>query len=113
MAIEQLTIPIPEGYELESKTRRIPKEGELLLAFEADGTISMELCTTNDWSRKYYIVRKKWVPPISCPKGITFYKSEDRPDIWYFIILRTITPVYAKNVYSDFTPPPTSPYTVE
>lgn len=109
-----ITIPLPEGWELAEPKPRIPKLNEVYLTFYKGGEVKEVGCQGNA-TKPHYILRKTWTPPASCPKGTKFSYRED--DGW-IIVHPSGAPncalfLKAIEIYSDFTPPPYSPYVVD
>lgn len=108
----KLTIEVDalDEYELAEPKPRQAKHGESYLYPDYIGTFRVVQCLNNsETNGKYFIVRKKWTPPASCPKGATFKKNGN--GAWLVVVNQS--PYIVSNIYADFTPPPRSPYTVE
>jgi hypothetical protein len=108
-----LTISLPEGYELAEKKPREPKVGEDYLVINKDGSTFKTTCSSDFNPAPRYILRPIWKPPASCPKGMVFVKREHQNN-WLFSFKKNDVVEYVATMfYSDFTPPPYSPYIVK
>jgi len=112
MSKHSITIPLPEGWVLAKEGLHTPKEGEHYYSIKTQKVLEC----IQDWKKGNYfpIVQREWTPPASCPKGVIFTKSIGR-GIWYTTISQPREEIFipVEELYSDFTPPPYSPYTVE
>lgn len=109
----EITIKLPEGYELDSDEPCKILKGEMFCFVGDDFELKVSQAS-GDKTYLYYRVRSTWKPPASCPNGAVFTKYENI-DSWYVSVpfgdFRHSAECPA--LYSDFTPPPYSPYTVE
>lgn len=106
-----IKIGIPDGWELAEPNKRGIKPDEHYLQFTRKGVPEVVKYTgLQTYILDFYIVRKIWIPPASCPKGAVFV---DSPGIvsWYVRIEKYY--YNASVLYADFTPPPYSPFLVK
>ena len=106
-----ITIPLPEGWVLAKEGLHVPQIGDFYLNTRRMKVIE---CIQGWRSQdKFPIVQREWTPPASCPSGTEFSLRAIDGCTWLVRLSHTNGGIYyvdATSAYSDFTPPPYSPY---
>lgn len=109
-----ITIALPKGWVLAKEGLHTPVEGEYYFNIKRNKIVE---CTQGWRGGNFFpIVKREWTPPASCPSGTEFSLRSTDGCTWLVRLRYTnggIFHVDATSAYSDFTPPPYSPYTVE
>lgn len=120
--LTQVPINAPSGWEFVQATPRKANPGEYFLELETNQANLYPNTEVFQSKGCGFILQRIWTPPANCPKGTVFERIEpclanDCESVWVVKLVDhlgiQVSPIVATQVYTDFTPPPSSPWTVE